>query len=413
MPTQLTVGADGRWMPRVGSIPPSCVHEVFRAVERWADGRAVIRLHVGEPAFRPPRAVHEAVTDALRRGRTTYGPAEGIPELREALAAKLLRRNGHDARADLVFVTLGSSQGLAALFQTVADPGDEVLLPALHWPVHLQQVLLAGLRPVFYPLDDHFRPDLRALADLGGSRARALLVNSPANPSGAVCRPEHLRPLLDLARRRSWQVISDEAYEDFVFEGEHVSLASLERDVPWDERIVSTAFSFSKSYAMTGHRLGYVVVANHRLASAFGLVQEATIVCPQMPVQYGALAALKSDTAVEANREHLRRAAGLLAPLTEAGLLAYLPEGGWYALLEVPAVGLDATAYAQALLEAQGVALAPADGFAIRPEFDEYGRILGVPTDLAASRFLRVALCGDHTALRRGVERIVEFAAKG
>lgn len=390
---------------RAEGIPPSCVHEVFRDVERWtaSTGREAIRLHVGEPHFRPPQAVHDTVCEAMRRGRTGYCSAEGIPELRASLAAKVISRNGHDTTSDLVFVTPGSSQGLAALMQTIADPGDEILLPALHWPVHLQQVLLAGLRPVCYPLDDHFRPDLDALAGLGGDRTKAVLVNSPANPTGAVCGAGHLRSLLDIARRRSWQVISDEAYEDYVLDGEHVSLASLESDVPAGERLVSTTFSFSKSYAMTGHRLGYVVAANRRLAAAFGVAQEAMIVCPPVPVQYGGLAALDEKSAVQDNRDHIRQARALLAPLAEAGLLAHRPEGGWYALLQTPPSGPGATAFARALLDERGVALAPAEGFTLRQQ----------PGAHPAARYLRVALCGDLGALRHGVERLIEFAANG
>lgn len=403
------------FQPPAAGIPPSCVHEVFRAVDSYErDHRTrTIRLHVGEPDFRAPASVAEAVAAAVRNGRTGYTTAEGLLELRAALVEKLRTRNGHDTDTDLVFVTPGSTQGLLAVMHAVAAPGTEILLPSVHWPVHLQQSLLAGLRPAFYPLDEGMQPDVGALARITGGRPRVLLVNTPNNPSGAVCDEAHLAALLKLARSRSWLVISDEAYEDFVYDTEHVSLARLEHDVPPAERRVFSAFSFSKSYGMTGWRLGYITAPNQQHAAAVRVVQEASIVCPPEPVQLAGIAALGERHSVAANVELVRRNRNTaLRPLLDSGLLDRLPEGGWYAVFDCLRTGRDADTFAARLLREQGVALAPAHGFALRPAVDADGRVLAVGVEPSARGLLRLAMCCAADAVDEGVRRIADFARR-
>ncbi|MET7297348.1 pyridoxal phosphate-dependent aminotransferase [Embleya sp. NPDC005575] len=403
-------------LSRAASIPPSCLHDVFRSAQAWelVHRRAPIRLHVGEPAFGPPIEAVEALGAAAREGRAAYTSAEGMTELREALAAKLASENGHATRPDRVFVAPGSCQGLAALMQSMAEPGDEILLPEIHWPIHLQQALLAGLRPRFYPLDRDFRPDPDSLAAAGGERTRLILVNSPANPAGVVLDEPFLRAVLHIARRRGWRIISDEAYEHFVFEGEHVSMASLERDVPERERLVHSAFSFSKSYAMTGYRLGYIAVPDARAASALRVVQEASIVAPPTPVQYAALAALGVPQAALRNREAVRANRDRSLPsLVAAGLLGRVPPGGWYALLDLASVGLDADVFAAELLAEHGTAVAPGRGFALRPTVDAQCRVTAIEPSPRSHGLLRIAFCGDGDLLAAGVERLLAAACGG
>lgn len=401
----------GRHVPRAEGIPPSCVHQVYRAVNDWEKrtGRDAIRLDVGEPHFAPPQAAVEALAAAARDGRTGYTSAEGMTPLREALAAKLQARNLHSTNPGLVFVTPGASQGLGALMQSIANAGDEIVLPALHWPIHMQQSLLVGLRPVCYPLDEHFQPEVAAIERLATPRTRILLVNSPANPTGAVYDADRLAALLDLARRKDWQVISDEAYEDFVFDGVHVSMAALERGTPPERRRVFTAFSFSKSFAMTGYRLGYVVTPNRRAAETLQVVQEASILSSPTPVQYAGLAALESAQDIKKNTESVRLARNSLGPLADLGLLIKQPQGGWFALLDIGRTGMSAEDFAAALLEQQAVALAPGRGFALRPELASDGRILSIGVDPSATHYLRLAFCGAPDVVRDGVSRIAEW----
>ncbi|MER5766609.1 pyridoxal phosphate-dependent aminotransferase [Streptomyces sp. NPDC001985] len=405
-------GAGDRLRPL--AIPESCLHGVFRAAEERerTTGRKTIRLHVGEPDFAPPDTVREALVAAVRDGRTAYTSAEGLLELREALTAKLREENGLRTSPDRVFLTPGSCQGLSAVFQTLAAPGAEILLPELHWPIHLQQIMLAGFRPVFYPLRHDFTPDVDALAALTGPRTRAVLVNSPANPTGAVMDEAAVRQLVELAHRSGWFLISDEAYEHFVYRGRHLSPASLEAGLAEPERRVFSTFSFSKSYAMTGYRLGYVVTPNATTARALRTTQEANIVSPATPVQYAGLAALAARTATEENRRAVAHAVDTaLPPLIEAGLLTRPPAGGWYAVLDVERTGLEAEVLAAKLLHECDVAVAPARGFALRPVMARDSTVTGVDELPSARHLLRLALCGPPEELVSGVRSLLDLVA--
>ncbi|MFI6481042.1 pyridoxal phosphate-dependent aminotransferase [Nonomuraea sp. NPDC050663] len=395
-----------------GSIPSSCLLRIFRAAEASAAGGAeVIKLHVGDPYFDPSGVVSGAFIDAVRRGDTKYTGVEGLPALREALVDKLRTDNGIDSAVSRLLISPGSCQGLAALLQSLAEPGAEILLPELHWPVHLQQSLLAGFRPVLYPLGPGFRPDPERIEAAATSNTRVLLINSPANPTGVVLTPEEITALLALARRRGWQVISDEAYEHFCYEREHVSVASFERDLPVGERIVHSVFTFSKSFAMTGYRLGYVALADERAADVMKVVQEANIIGTSTPVQHAGIAAVAGRSgAAAANRKLVQRNRDVaLPPLIRAGLLRELPAGGWYAMVDVARSGLDAEEFALRLLERKGVAVVPGNGFALRPDVDERGRIRSHDYAPWSRHLIRVAFCVDPAWLESGVLKLIEF----
>ncbi|KIZ16624.1 hypothetical protein SNA_16400 [Streptomyces natalensis ATCC 27448] len=399
-------------VPLAATIPSSCLHEIFRAAEvrERETGTEVVKLHVGDPYFDPPAEVADALHAAIRRGDTKYTSVEGVLELREALVEKLSMENGLDTAVSRVFVTPGSAQGLTALLRSIVEPGAEILLPELHWPVHLQQSLFAGFRPVFYPLGPGFRPDPEAVLAAGTPRTRVLLLNSPANPTGVVLDADTVHRLLEIAREQGWQVISDEAYEHYVYEGEHTSVAALERDVPVAQRIVHSVYSFSKSAAMTGYRLGYVVTADDRTADAMRVVQEAGIIAPSTPVQYAGIAALHARSAIESNAKlvsHNRNE--LLPPLRDAGLLAELPAGGWYALLDVRKTGLDAETFSSRLLDSKGVAVVPGAGFTLRPTLGDTGRVLSLDSAPWARSLIRIAFCGSPELLDIGVKRILDF----
>ncbi|HEY3156536.1 MAG TPA: aminotransferase class I/II-fold pyridoxal phosphate-dependent enzyme, partial [Candidatus Eisenbacteria bacterium] len=242
-------------------IPFSPIRTMFRLADEMerAGGGPVFRLHVGDPDFTPPPAVVEATTAALRQGKTHYAPTAGVQELRVALAEKARTRNGLAASTEQVIITPGSTQALFATLEILFGPGDDVLLPEIYWPNYVQETMLLGGRPVFYPLGAGYQPDVDALPKLITPRTRAVLINSPSNPTGAVFPEATLRTFFELAREHDLWILSDEAYEDFVFRGSHVSPGSFERDLPEEKRRVFTLFTFSKSYAMTGLRLGCVV----------------------------------------------------------------------------------------------------------------------------------------------------------
>jgi len=411
LPTSYSTVLDGA--PIASTIPSSELHRVFREVDERERliGTPISKLHVGEPHFTPPPEVARALSEALARGHTSYTAVEGLPELRERLVAKLAAQNNVGTDVSRIFVTPGSCQGLAALMQALTEPGSEILLPELHWPIHLQQALLAGLRPVFYPLGRDYRPDPESVLAAATPNTKVLLLNSPANPTGAVLDEPALRTLLDAARARGWQVISDEAYEHFVFDGEHLATASLERDVPVEDRIVHSVYTFSKSLAMTGYRLGYLSTANERTARAVRIVQEANLIAMSTPVQYAGLEALRQDQVIAANHALVRTNRDTELPaVRDAGLLPELPAGGWYAVLDVAPTGLTGEQFAAALLENRNVAVVPGTGFALVPRLDARGRVVSAEPAPWSRHLIRIAMCVAPETLRDGVRELLEFA---
>ncbi|MEY9854628.1 aspartate aminotransferase [Catenulispora sp. GAS73] len=380
----------------VERVPESSLHAVFRASRRWTDthGREANALHVGEPAFAMPPAAVEAMRRALLDGRCAYTSAEGMPELREALVAKLAAQ-GVGTTADHVFVTPGSCQGLSAVGAAVHTPGAAWLIPRVHWPIYRQQGVLNGYDVAGYPLGPGYALDVAAVARTATPATRVIVVNSPANPTGAVADPDALRELLALATERDWLVVSDEAYEDFVYEGGHPPLAALEADVEPARRRVFSAFTFSKGYAMTGCRVGYIVAPNDEFAGLLRRVQEGSIIAPPTPAQIGALAALGDGDAVRANVAAVRGSRdAAMGALVEAGLIAGPPAGGWYALLDIASSGHTATEFADRLLAEYGVAVAPAAAFT-------------VPGDPSTRTVVRISFAGDRTRLLEGTEALL------
>ena len=408
-------------------IPFSPIRTMFRLADEMerAGGGPVYRLHVGDPDFAPPPAVIEATASALREGKTHYAPTAGVQELRAAIAAKVRARNGLSASTEQIIITPGSTQALFATLETLFGPGDEVLVPEIYWPNYVQEVLLLGGRPVFYPLGAGYQPELDALRGLVTPRTRAIMINSPSNPTGAVFPEATLRVMVELARERDLWVLSDEAYEDFVFSGAHVSPGSFEASLPESERRVFTLFSFSKSYAMTGFRIGYIVTPTLYTATLLRKCQEPLVASAGMPIQWGALGALL-DPGREAGVAKMREAYGrrrdlALSILRPAGMADYTPEGAFYIMADTSATGMAADEFAVALLKEERVAVAPGTGFAILPRFAPDGSLVAEPspsgapeyaTNPKASHRVRIAFCVSDEELREGLTRMVRFASK-
>jgi aspartate aminotransferase len=374
-------------------LPVSCLHEIHRRVTEHP--REAIALHVGEPHVRMPAEATEGYLAALRDGRTSYTDASGLPVLRAALAEHL-RDNGAPTPGR-VFVTPGSCQGISAILQSIAIDGGEVILARLHWPMHLQQILLAGLEPRFAAVPDAGRTVTEELDEVVSDRTLAVLVNSPANPSGHVWSTEDLEQVYAWAARRGIWIISDEAYEDFVFEGEPCRLANLDLAVPLSERIVFSVHTFSKGFSMTGCRLGYATVPRPDRADLLARVQEATLVSPATPVQYAGLAALGATDHLAMHHAYVRatrdEAVKLLAPLD---VVHIEPSGGWYLLLDLSAYTTDTYEFCLRLLDEADVGIAPGRGFL--PDGDP-----------VAERLARVTLCAEREATMTGVRRLVRF----
>jgi aspartate aminotransferase len=409
---------------RSQQIPFSPIRAMFRLadeMERAGKG-PVIRFHVGDPDFAPPDAVIEATHAAMKKGKTHYPPSVGVHELRVALAEKLTKQNGIRVAVEQIATCPGSTEALVAAMEIALHPGDEILIPEIYWPNYVQQALLASAKPVFYPLGAGYQPDLEGLRRVIGPKARCILVNSPSNPTGAVIPEATLRAIHTLAREHDLWIISDEAYEDIVFDAEHFSMGAIERDLPESERRVISLFTFSKSYAMTGFRLGYLAMPTLVTGTLLRKMQEPLVGSTAAMIQYGGLAALADPAPIATMRAAYRRRRDIAVTiLREAGLLDYTPQGAFYVLADVSSTGMTGDAFAKGLLEEEKVCVAPASGFALAPDFAADGLPVGAmtaggapdyPANPKARHLVRIAFCVSDEHVREGLTRLVRYAER-
>ena len=370
------------------SMPVSRIREVMELA--WGDPEA-IHLEVGEPDFPTPEHVVEAAHEAARMGRTRYAPNAGLPELREALADKVAWRNGYEARPDQVVVTQGGIQALYLVLRALLEPGDEVLLPDPAWPNYRMIAHLLGARVLSYPLvaEGGFLPRLEDLEGLVTPRTRAILVNSPSNPLGTVVHRELMEALVAFARRRGLWFISDEVYDEVVFDDVFVSTGSLADP---SDRLVSV-YSFSKVYAMTGWRVGYLV-APPDLTKLLTRMQEPIVSCVNTPAQMAALAAVTGpqDVVRKMSEAYRVRRDELLGILDRGGLPSSRPAGAFYVWSDVSEAGMPSMDFARALIEREHVAVAPGSAFG------ELGE-----------GYARLSLASSRDDLLDGAWRLVRF----
>jgi aspartate aminotransferase len=321
-----------------------------RALALEAAGADLIHLEFGRPCHDTPAVIKDAAIAALRAGHVHYSDLRGEPALRHALAAKLRASNGIAADADDVLVTNGLTHASYAAIMATIDPGDEVILLEPYYPQHVGKVELAGGRVVLAPLDAAngfaIRPEL--IAARITPRTRAIILVNPANPTGRVYSREELQGLAALAIRHDLIVITDEVYEQILFDGTHISIATLDGMA---ERTISL-FAFTKAYAMDGWRLGYATAPPEILAAMLKITaNDATHV--NSFIQYGALAALEQGEAAmramvaddRAKRDIVVRALNQMP-----GVRCPAPQGTIYAFPDISGTGLTATALAEHIL---------------------------------------------------------------
>jgi aspartate aminotransferase len=345
--------------PHMSSVPGSGIRRVFEIALKLDD---VTILCVGEPDVPVAHHIIDAARRAWAEDRTDYTPNGGIAPLREALVAKLARENGITADVEQVWVTVGATQGLHQAMGLILAAGDEILVPDPGYTTFTMNARMFDAHPVPYSLlpAHGFQPDFAELATLVTSKTRAIIVNSPSNPLGIVFDESVLRGLLAFAKEHDLWVISDEVYEYFTYGPTHVSLAALDED----DRVF-TVFSLSKTYAMTGVRVGYLVTPKG-LAETMRTVQEAQISCVAEPDQFAALAAVTGDNQPVADaREHYRSNLELATGiLDERGLRYLTPEGAFYLWIDVSHVSRgDVAQWAEDFLLAERVAVAPGSAF--------------------------------------------------
>jgi aminotransferase len=345
----------------------------------------LINLGSGTPDFLPPQYVFDAMADSLTAGKIQYTSWRGIPELRNAIAAKLKTENGveYDPETEIL-VTSGAQEALMATLMTLLDPGDDALIPSPHYDEYSRDTNILGgtLIPVPTTLETNFTVSAADLEAAITPKTKAMIIVSPNNPTGTIIPESTLRDIAKLAQERDLIVISDEIYEYYVFDGcKHISMASL----PGMRERTITINSFSKSFSMTGLRLGYVA-APAGLLNAMLPFHHAMMICAPVTTQYGGLAALTQprDWFKEVLAEYDQRRHKWMAALDELGLPYARPQGAYYVFIDIRPTGLTSAEFVRRAREEARLVFQPGtigggagEGF-IRgaltkasPEFDE------------------------------------------
>ena len=328
-----------------------------RIMKLRSEGATVYQFEGGEPYMNTPDYVKEAMLRALSENKTRYAPSSGIPDLREAIADKLRSKNTIPAQASEVIVLNGGMQGLFGAFQSVVNPGEEVLVFSPYWtPIKDLIAHCQGKTILVDTSEARAQGFENTLGRHLSARTRAIYYNTPQNPTGVVFTRDEARAVARFAQERDLIVIADEAYEDLVYDGKHCSIASIEGMF---ERTI-TVFTLSKSYAMTGWRLGYTVAAEPWMTG----LRKTTLYSSNgvsTPTQWAALAALTTETdMLETNRlAYLQRRDLLLAGLNELGLVCEKPAGAFYAFPDVSRVSRNSREAAELLLDRAQVATVP------------------------------------------------------
>ena len=379
-----------RSLPAIASGPAEAAHSGIREVVNLAlVTPGCIRLEVGEPNFPTPAHIVDAAIEFARKGQVKYTATAGLLSLRERLVAKLDRVNGIKAGVNNINCSVGGVGGIAGAIAALLEPGDEVLVPDPAWPNYRLMLAWANgvLVPYACPPETEFLPDPKEIEKQITPRTKLIIVNSPCNPTGAVFPRKLLEQLVDVAVRHNLYLLSDECYDEVILDGEHHSPASFCAD----GRVIS-AFTFSKTYAMTGWRVGYVV-ANDKLSDTITKVLESNSSCLPTVCQKAAEAALDGPREplremVKAYRERRDLCVGLLE---EAGMLISRPQGAFYIMADISESRLDARELAFDLVSSKKVAVAPGTAFG-----------------QSARSAVRISLASSPEDLSVGIARMIE-----
>ena len=383
------------WARNVSPSPTLAIDAKAKAM--LAAGEDVCSFAAGEPDFDTPQFIKDAAIDALQGGKTKYAPTPGIEPLRQAIADRYAAEYGYKIAPSQVVVSPGGKYSCYLAILATCNPGDEVIIPAPYWVSYPEMVKLVGATPKFVLCDDKagFKLTPALLQAAITPQTKLLILNSPSNPTGAVYSKAELQALADLCVAHNLYVLADEMYEHLMYDGNQpINFAMLGAEV---EKRTITVAGFSKTYSMTGWRLG-TLVAPAPIAKACGELQSQMSSNATTFAQYGALAALKEKAKAEAALKEMkvafdRRRKYLHAELNRIpGITCLLAGGAFYLFPNISSFGLKDTDFCAQLLEKEKVAAVPGSSF-------------------GAEGYLRLSYATSDDILRKGVERLARFCA--
>jgi aspartate aminotransferase len=357
-----------------------------------AEGIDVCGFGAGEPDFDTPEHIKAAAMASLDAGFTKYTPSSGTPELRQAISEKFKNDNGLDYKPGQIVVSNGAKHSCYNAILATCQPGDEVIIPAPYWLSYPEMVRLAGADPVFVQTkeENNWKMTPDEFQDAMTPRTKMVILNSPGNPTGSVYTREELEAIVEVAIEEEILILSDEIYEKLTYDGaKHVSVAGLSQDA---YNLTITINGFSKAYAMTGWRLGYLG-APEAIAKAIDAIQSHSTSNPCSFAQMGALAALKGDQApVEDMRAEfdLRRQYTLDRLRKIPRITVVEPKGAFYVLANISQLGLNSTNFAERLLSKHYVAVVPGVAF-------------------GDDRTVRLSYATSLDVIKKGLDRFEEF----
>jgi len=382
---------------RVSSISKSAIHEMTRLSKEIED---VAFLSWAKPTSGTPKHINKAAIEAIEKGLVGgYSPSDGLLELRKEIVKKLARDNNIIANPNQILVTVGAIEGIASAVMATVDPGDEVIVPSPTYSTHVRQVLLASAKPVFVPLheDDEFAFHIEDIKKAITPKTKAILFCSPNNPTGSIFPEETLREIAQIAIENNLVIITDEAYEYFVYDGnKHFSIASI----PEVQNNVISCYTFTKTYAMTGWRIGYL----HAQEAVIPQIKKAHIpfaICAPVISQYAALEALRgSQNCVDDFRSHYKSARDLMCNRLDRleNIFSYVKPTGSY--LMFPKIlldeGKDSIDFCVNLLQKAKVSTTP--GIAFGPTGESH---------------LRLSFCVDEDMINTAFDRMEKYFYHG
>ena len=349
-------------------IAPTLSRQLFMMAKQYSD---VVDFTLGDPDIPTPAAICEAAAKAAAEGKTRYAPNAGLPDLREVIAKQVNKESGLEYNANNVAVTIGATEAVYLSFMAIINPGDEVIILAPYWVQYENIVKLLGGKPVIIDtFKEDFEPDINAIRKAITDRTKVIVVNSPNNPSGYIYKDSLLKELAELAIANHITVFDDEAYRSLVYEKEFPSITKYCRKE--DVVIIN---SFSKQFAMTGWRVGYVV-AEEDLINAIVKFQQNIAVCVATPNQYAAIEAMTNADKYAGGIKDVfaKRRETLIRELNKIDKISYqAPQGTFYAFIDISKTGKDSKSFCFELLEKQHVAVIP--GIAFGEAFDNYIRL--------------------------------------